>query len=59
MRGLGRHVGVLTGSDSFILEAMLMGCHGSMVALTATAVAEQVAMCDAVAARRIDDTFAT
>ena len=33
----GHPIGVLTGSDTFILEAMLMGCDGALVGFAATA----------------------
>ena len=39
-----RRIGVLTGSDTFILEAMLMGCDGALVGFAATATAELVRM---------------
>src|SRR5262245_4421467 len=37
-----RRIGVLTGSDTFILEAMLMGCDGALIGFAATATAEVV-----------------
>lgn len=37
-------IGVLTGSDTFIFEAMLMGCDGALIGFAGTAVAELVAM---------------
>ncbi len=39
-----RRIGVLTGSDTFILEAMLMGCDGALIGFAATATAEIVRM---------------
>lgn len=39
-----RKIGVMTGSDTFILEAMLMGCDGALVGFAATATAELVRM---------------
>jgi 4-hydroxy-tetrahydrodipicolinate synthase len=39
-----RRIGMLTGSDTFILEAMLMGCDGALVGFAATATAELVRM---------------
>lgn len=39
-----RRIGVLTGSDTFILEAMLMGCDGALIGFAATATAEVVRM---------------
>lgn len=40
----GRTIGVLTGSDTFVLEAMLMGCDGALIGLAGTATAELVRM---------------
>lgn len=39
-----RRIGSLTGSDTFILEAMLMGCDGALIGFAATATAELVRM---------------
>ena len=39
-----RRIGVLTGSDTFILEAMLMGCDGALIGFAATATAALVSM---------------
>jgi len=39
-----RRIGVLTGSDTFILEAMLMGCDGALIGFAATATAALVQM---------------
>ena len=36
-RGAKRRIGSLTGSDTFILEAMLMGCDGALIGFAATA----------------------
>jgi 4-hydroxy-tetrahydrodipicolinate synthase len=46
---LDRPIGVLTGSDTFIFEAMVMGCTGGLIGFAGTAVAELVAMERAVA----------
>lgn len=43
-RGLKHPIGVLTGSDTFIFEAMLMGCNGALIGFAGTATAELVAM---------------
>ena len=43
-RKLPRPIGVLTGSDTFIFEAMLMGCNGALIGFASTATAELVAM---------------
>ena len=37
-------IGVLTGSDTFIFEALLMGCGGALIGFAGTAVAELVEM---------------
>lgn len=47
-RGLERPIGVLTGSDTFIFEAMLMGCNGALIGFAGTATRELVAMHNAV-----------
>ncbi len=36
-RSVKRRIGSLTGSDTFILEAMLMGCDGALIGFAATA----------------------
>ena len=43
-RAAKRRIGVLTGSDTFILEAMLMGCDGALIGFAATATSEIVRM---------------
>lgn len=48
-RNLARPIGVLTGSDTFIFEAMVMGCNGALIGFAGTATAELVAMHRAVA----------
>jgi 4-hydroxy-tetrahydrodipicolinate synthase len=45
---LAAPIGVLTGSDTFIFEAMVMGCSGALIGFAGTATAELVAMHDAV-----------
>jgi 4-hydroxy-tetrahydrodipicolinate synthase len=47
-RSLPAPIGVLTGSDTFIFEAMLMGCSGALIGFAGTATAELVAMYAAV-----------
>lgn len=42
--GLDAPIGVLTGSDTFIFEAMMMGCSGALIGFAGTATAELVAM---------------
>ena len=34
-KAASRRIGVLTGSDTFVLEAMLMGCDGALIGLAA------------------------
>jgi 4-hydroxy-tetrahydrodipicolinate synthase len=43
-RRLDRPIGVLTGSDTFIFEAMTMGCDGALIGFAGTATGELVAM---------------
>ena len=43
-KAASRRIGVLTGSDTFVLEAMLMGCDGALIGLAGTATAELVRM---------------
>ncbi|MBL8807815.1 MAG: dihydrodipicolinate synthase family protein [Rhodospirillales bacterium] len=45
---LKQPIGVLTGSDTFIFEAMVMGCTGALIGFGGTATAELVAMYAAV-----------
>ncbi len=53
-----RRIGVLTGSDTFILEAMLMGCDGALIGFAATATAAIVAMQAHAAAGRATEAYA-
>jgi len=53
-----RRIGVLTGSDTFILEAMLMGCDGALVGFAATATAAIVDMHRHAAAGRATEAYA-
>lgn len=48
VKALESPIGVLTGSDTFIYEALLMGCDGALIGFAGTAVAELVAMNQAV-----------
>jgi 4-hydroxy-tetrahydrodipicolinate synthase len=50
-RALPRKLGVLTGSDTFILEAMILGCDGALIGFAGTATAELVEMHACVASR--------
>ena len=47
---LPHRIGILTGSDTFILEAMLRGCDGALIGFAGTATDELVAMHRAVVA---------
>ena len=51
---LPRRLGILTGSDTFIWEAMVMGCDGALIGFAGTATAELVEMQRAAAARDYD-----
>jgi 4-hydroxy-tetrahydrodipicolinate synthase len=48
---LPRKLGILTGSDQFILEAMLMGCDGALIGFAGTATEELIRMHAAVRSR--------
>jgi 4-hydroxy-tetrahydrodipicolinate synthase len=50
---LPRKLGILTGSDQFILEAMLMGCDGALIGFAGTATEELIRMHAAVRSRDI------
>jgi 4-hydroxy-tetrahydrodipicolinate synthase len=50
-RALPRKLGILTGSDTFIYEAMVMGCDGALIGFAATATAQLVDMQRRVAVR--------
>jgi len=43
-RALPRKLGILTGSDTFIFEAMVMGCDGALIGFAGTATRELVDM---------------
>jgi len=50
-RALPRRIGILTGSDTFILEAMILGCDGALIGFAGTATAALVEMHAAVVRR--------
>ncbi len=52
-----RKIGVLTGSDTFILEAMLMGCDGALIGFAATATAALVQMHELAVAGKITEAY--
>jgi 4-hydroxy-tetrahydrodipicolinate synthase len=58
-KALPRKLGILTGSDTFILEAMIMGCDGALIGFAGTATAELIAMHAAVVKRDYDRAAAT
>lgn len=55
---LPRKLGIMTGSDTFICEAMVMGCDGALIGFACTATAELVQMQRAAAARDFTRAFA-
>ena len=57
-RALPRKLGILTGSDTFICEAMVMGCDGALIGFAGTATAELVDMQRRVAAKDFVGAFA-
>jgi 4-hydroxy-tetrahydrodipicolinate synthase len=50
-KALPRKLGILTGSDTFILEAMIFGCDGALIGFAGTATDEIIRMHRAVEAR--------
>ena len=50
-RMLPRKLGIMTGSDTFIFEAMVMGCDGALIGFAGTATAELIDMQRRVAAK--------
>jgi 4-hydroxy-tetrahydrodipicolinate synthase len=54
----GREIGILTGSDTIILEAFLIGCDGGLIGFAGTAVEELVRMQRAAAARDVPAAYA-
>jgi 4-hydroxy-tetrahydrodipicolinate synthase len=54
----GREIGILTGSDTIILEAFLIGCHGGLLGFAGTATEEVVRMQQAAAARDVPTAIA-
>ena len=50
-RALPRKLGIMTGSDTFICEAMIMGCDGALIGFACTATAELIDMQRRVEAR--------
>jgi 4-hydroxy-tetrahydrodipicolinate synthase len=56
-RAADRRIGVMTGSDTFILEAMLMGCDGALIGFAATATAEIVRMHELASQGKITEAY--
>ena len=50
-RALPRKLGIMTGSDTFICEAMVMGCDGALIGFAGTATARARSRCSAAVAR--------
>lgn len=57
-RSLPRKLGILTGSDTFICEAMVLGCDGALIGFAATATRELIEMQRAATARDFTRAFA-
>ena len=57
-RSLPRKLGIMTGSDTFICEAMVMGCDGALIGFAGTATAELVDMQRRAAAKDFVGAFA-
>lgn len=56
-KAASRRIGVLTGSDTFVLEAMLMGCDGALIGLAGTATAELVRMQSLAEQKRVAEAY--
>lgn len=50
-------VSVLTGNDTFILEAMLLGCSGALIGYAGTATAELVRMWKLATAKKVTEAY--
>ncbi len=55
---LPRKLGIMTGSDTFICEAMVMGCDGALIGFACTATRELIEMQRAAAAQDFTRAFA-
>jgi len=55
---LPRKLGIMTGSDTFICEAMVMGCDGALIGFASTATRELIEMQSAVEAKDFVRAFA-
>ena len=56
-RTLPRKIGIMTGSDTFILEAMIFGCDGALIGFAGTATDQLIRMHKAAEARDFDTAF--
>ena len=56
-RTLSRKIGIMTGSDTFILEAMIFGCDGALIGFAGTATDQLIRMHQAVTAKDFDTAF--
>jgi 4-hydroxy-tetrahydrodipicolinate synthase len=56
-RTLPRKIGVMTGSDTFILEAMIFGCDGALIGFAGTATDQLIRMHKAVVAKDFVTAF--
>lgn len=56
-RALPRKIGIMTGSDTFILEAMIFGCDGALIGFAGTATDQLIHMHRAVVAKDFDTAF--
>jgi 4-hydroxy-tetrahydrodipicolinate synthase len=52
-----RPIGLMTGSDTFVLEAILMGCNGALIGLAATATAALVEMYELAVQNKITEAY--
>lgn len=57
-RSLPRKLGILTGSDTFIYEAMVMGCDGALIGFAGTATDQLIRMNALVRERHYDEAAA-
>ena len=57
-KALPRKLGILTGSDTFICEAMVMGCDGALIGFAGTATRELIDMHRAIVAKDFTRAFA-
>jgi 4-hydroxy-tetrahydrodipicolinate synthase len=56
-RTLPRKIGILTGSDTFILEAMIFGCDGALIGFAGTATDQLIRMHQAVTTKDFETAF--